>query len=172
MIDLNTPIQAEERKPMNYDPLPEGEYVVELTEFDDWEIKDGKDKKTGQKLQYAVSAIKVTVLTGEYEGRILWDWLTHHPNMPWNTPNFLDAFGGENLPLSRFKELVGNAAVAHVTIDKNATKKVTDPDTGEESEEVSPRNNVKYYSKYEGLADLEFSLEPKEEVGDDPLEFI
>jgi hypothetical protein len=102
------------------DPIPEGDYDAEIVYADEGESQSGHPKID----------LRWKVLSGEQEGRQVFDTLSFHPKALWRTKatlmslDFPDDFTGEVTG----EELLGRVARIKVKIDPSSG---TNPDTGE-----------------------------------------
>lgn len=152
MIDLNKKVVGEVQEAPGWDPIPEGEYVLELTKFGDWEMR----KKNG--IDFAMANIELTVKGGEYNGRVIKSNLLEHPKTPWAVPSFIAGFkgSGQEFSLNDLKTFVGETAVAYVGISSyEGTKKVKDELTGAEIEKphTYTNNEVKRWEEKPVIGD-------------------
>lgn len=121
------------------DPIPEGVYSVEVVEATEGVSQSGNPKID----------VRYKVLDGEYEGRILFEVLSFHPNALWRAKKTLQNLGfpadfnGE----IDCEDLIGRLASALVVIEPSSG---TDPDTGEP---YPDRNRIKKLSPLEMTAD-------------------
>lgn len=166
MIDtsLNKRYRANKGFDSDFSPIPEGEYNVRIKEVSPWtETKktikvilrdeDGKALKNdkGENLTELVKDcvyyncnVKLEVVGGEYDGRLIFHNLSTHPNMPFSIPNFLYGIGMDELTAAEVNKTVGTECIAKVVID-SYDKKVVNKDTGLEETVQRTKNAVKSF---------------------------
>jgi hypothetical protein len=111
------------------EPIPQGEYNVEVAE-----AKVGESQSGNAKID-----VRYKVLDGEYEGRIVFETLSFHPKALWRTKKTLMALGfpedfsGEIDP----EMLLSKMAKITVAVE---TGRGADPETGEA---YPDRNTIK-----------------------------
>lgn len=147
---LDSVVIAEEPKILDTTPLPAGLYTLKIVTVEDWKPNTVKSivlKSTGETINDVVvynANIKLEVLTGDHKGRLVFDRLTTHPNIPWSVSGFLHALGIESMKLSELKSVEGSVIDAYIKI-ASYEKKITDPDTGLEQTETKTKNEVTRY---------------------------
>lgn len=165
MIDnLNTVVVAEEAKTVDFSPLPDGVYTLKLLSVGEWEsrvltslvLKPSGEKVSNVKIYN--SNLKFEVIGGDFAGRLVFDKLTTHPNIPWSISGFLHAVGVESMKPSEINKLVGRVVDAVVKIG-SYTKIITDPETGLENKEIKFKNEIARYKKTSYYDELEKSLD-------------
>lgn len=157
MIDLNKVVVGQVQEAPSWEPLPEGEYVVELKAFGDWDIKKSKG------VDYAMAKLELEVIAGDFTGRTIKVNLLAHPNTPWTIPSFIAGFKGtgQEFSLNDLKTFVGETAVAYIGINSyQGTKKTTDELTGVEIEvpHTYRNNEVKRWEEKPVIGDIFGSL--------------
>lgn len=176
MIDfLDEVVVAKESKVGDYALLPKGEYTVKLISVSDWESRDllnfkkikfddnfqkmvgpdGKDIIEIVPVQKVYDcSLKFAVVGGPFDGRWVYYRASTYPNRPWEIPALLSGLGVPALKPSQLKTLEGTEAT--VVIDTEPyKKKVTDKDTGLESEEVNFKNVIKRFKAKPVVEDLD-----------------
>lgn len=169
MVDtsLNRRYQASEARIGDFSPIPEGKYTVRVKEITEWkeskkDVKviirdeDGKpllDEK-GERVTelqkdcvFYNANVKFEIVGGEYEGRMLFHNLTTHPNMDFSISNFLYAIGKSELSAAEIPTECLKAVCEATVIVTTYEKKTVDKDTGLETVEQKPKNEIKYLSK-------------------------
>lgn len=147
---LDKTYTAREGGQLNYDPIPDGTYLLRVKEVDPWKettktikviqkdengnaIKDAEGKnltETIENCKFYNCNVKFEVVGGEYNGRLIFHNLTTHPNMDWAIPNFLYALGLKDLTASQIQSVcVGKECSGNVYID-TYNKTVQNKETG------------------------------------------
>lgn len=179
MIDtsLNKRYRANRGFDNDFSPIPEGEYNVRIKEVSPWiETKktikvilrdeDGKALKNdkGENLTELVKDcvyyncnVKLEVVGGEHDGRLIFHNLSTHPNMPFSIPNFLYGIGMDELTAAEVNKTVGTECIAKVVID-SYDKKVVNKDTGLEETVQRTKNAVKSFKPIEIDDELDADL--------------
>ena len=169
MVDtsLNKKYTAQEGGNMDFSPIPDGVYRARVKEVTPWTAKtqtikvyqkgeDGKvltDEK-GNKVTETVPnctfyncTVKMEIIGGSYDGRIVFHNLTTHPNMDFNIPNFLYGIGLQEIAASEIQEKCkGLVCDIDVFTDKYE-KTVQDKDTGLDKVEEKFVNKVKSFKQ-------------------------
>lgn len=164
---LDKKYEAKESTMQEFELLAEGKYTVRVKEISPWKeqtkdikviLRDEKgnalldengEKKTEmvKDCKYYNCLVRFEVVGGKYEGRLLFHNLTTHPNMSYSIGAFLYALDESSLAASEIPTVcVGKCCEAVVTKGKYI-KKVTDKDTGIETEEEKEKNEIKYLNK-------------------------
>lgn len=165
MIDLNTVVSAvKQEESVGYDVIPEGKYLVEVVQIDEWEkkskknalitrrdergfaIKDEKGKVIKDKvdnLEWYQCNVRFKIIEGDYANRIVFSNLTTHPDALFMTQGFLYAVGLSELPLNKIQETcLGRKLIIDVYHSKY-TKKEIDKTTGLEVEKTYTNARVR-----------------------------
>lgn len=173
MIDvLNQKVKASdsapstgERKP--FEPLPEAEYVVEVTEIKPWKastkdvwvsqrdgngrlIKDSAGKivkELHKNLTFYNCNVTLTIAEGEFKGRKMWTNLTTHPNATFITENFLYAVEEDEITYGQIPTICINKKLVVGTENKEYTVTATNADTGLEEEIKKVKTEVKTFQR-------------------------
>lgn len=162
--NLDTVVVAEEAKSVDFSPLPAGTYTLRLLDVEDWKptvlanlvLKPSGEKVTNVTVYNA--NLKFGVVGGDYDGRLIFDRLTTHPNIPWSISGFLHAMGVEAMAPSQIKTLIDGVVDATIKI-ASYEKIITDPTTGLEIPETKIKNEVTRYKKSSYYDDLQDSLD-------------
>ena len=171
MIDvLNQTVEGRPQEPQeqrNFDPLPDGDYEVKVTETKEWKPttkdvwinrrgEDGKIlkddngkmlKELHKNLTFYNLEITLEIIDGEYKSRKIWTSLTTHPNAEFITQGFLYAI---NAPKMTYGEIPGQCVGQRLkvtTFNESYKKTVVDSDTGLENEVEKFSTRVKYFSR-------------------------
>lgn len=159
--NLDEVVVAEEQKNTDFSELiPNGNYTVVIMEIGDWKSTVKKSltlKPSGEKVTDVTiynANVKMKIISGDYEGRWLFDNVTTHPNIPWSVPGFVHALGAEKIKLSELKTLEGRSCKVSV---KKASYTRTNKETGLD-EEVE-KNEVTRYTRLELNDDYEADLD-------------
>lgn len=160
---LDRKFVASDKGGVNYDPIPDGEYVLRVKEVDPWKetkktiqviqkdengnaIKDDKGKNITETVKDCVfynCNVKFEVVSGEYDGRLIFHNLTTHPNMSWSIDNFLYAIGIQELAASEIQEKAKGAMCCGTVYTDTYTKVVQNKETGIDEEVERKVNRVK-----------------------------
>ena len=164
MIDLNTVVSAVKQEEVSYDVIPEGKYLVEVVQIDDWEkkskknalitrrdergfaIKDEKGKVVKDKvdnLEWYQCNVRFKIIEGEFANRIVFSNLTTHPDALFMTQGFLYAVGLSELPLGQIQETCLGRKLIIDVYHSEYTKKEVDKTTGIEVEKTYTNARVK-----------------------------
>ena len=166
-IGLDSVVTGKEMEVKSYDILPEGRYIVIVDKIDDWKgkdfdkveinkrdsdgkvVKDDNGKNVKEKASFkAYSAdIKLKVVSGEHEGRIIFTNITTHPDVLFLLEGFLYANNKSDILLNKVqKECVGNileVEVYHKKWDRVKANPQTGVDETLESVKLAVRNFFK-----------------------------
>lgn len=176
---LDKKYNAEEYVPVDFSPIPKGDYECVVKDIKPWkeEIKtikvylkgpDGKNliDDKGEKMTETVkdckfynSNIRLEVAEGEFKGRLLFYNLTTHPNMGFTIPSFLYGVELDGIAAS---EIPTKAKGRRVLVSVDVTtypKKVVDKDTGIENTVQEPKNEVKSFKPSQYAQDIEVNEE-------------
>ena len=161
---LDELVVAQEAKSVDFSPLPAGTYTLRLLEVEEWKpnviknlvLKPSNEKVTDVTVYNA--NLKFEVVGGGFDGRLVFDRLTTHPNIPWSISGFLHAMGVEAMKPSEINTLVDKIVDATIKI-ASYDKKITDSETGLEVIESKLKNEVTRYKKTTYYSDLEASLD-------------
>lgn len=169
MVDtsLNKRYEAKEGATMDFGPIPDGEYTARVKEVTPWKSETKNIKvisrdengkalvnEKGEKITELVNNctfyncnVKMEIVGGAYDGRIIFHNLTTHPNMPFQIPAFLYGLGMESLFASEIQEKTkGKMCLIDVTTE-SYDKKVQNKDTGLEELQQKLVNRVKNFKK-------------------------
>lgn len=135
---------------VNYEPMPKGEYTFRVKEIEPWKecikninviqrdekgnaLKDDKGKNITvmePNCKFYNCNVKLEVVGGDYDGRLVYHNLTTHPNMDFSIDNFLYGVGISELPASQIQTTcVGRMCKANIDID-SYDKTVQNKETG------------------------------------------
>lgn len=164
MIDLDTVVSAVKQEEVSYDVIPEGKYLVEVVQIDDWEkkskknalitrrdergfaIKDEKGKVIKDKvdnLEWYQCNVRFKIIEGDFTNRIVFSNLTTHPDALFMTQGFLYAVGLSELPLGKVQETCLGRKLIIDVYHSEYTKKEVDKTTGIEVEKTYTNARVK-----------------------------
>jgi len=165
MVDtsLNRKFVANNKGAINYDPVPDGEYVLRVKEIDPWKeskktiqviqrdengnaLKDEKGKNITETVKDCVfynCNVKFEIVSGQYDGKLVFHNLTTHPNMNWSIDNFLYAIGIPELAASEIQDKAKGAMCYGSVFTDTYTKVVPNKDTGIDEEVERKVNKVK-----------------------------
>lgn len=169
MVDtsLNKRYVAKEGVNIDYSPIPDGEYTARVKEVGKWEpvtktikviqrdedgraIKDEKGNnvtETVQNCTFYNCNVKMEIVGGDYDGRIIFHNLSTHPNMPFAIPAFLYGIGLQELAAADIQEkTVGKLCLVDVYTD-SYEKKVQNKDTGLDDVEIKRVNRIKNFKQ-------------------------
>ena len=169
MVDtsLNKRYVAKEGVNIDYSPIPDGEYTARVKEVGKWEpatktikviqrdengraIKDEKGNnvtETVQNCTFYNCNVKMEIVGGAYDGRIVFHNLSTHPNMPFAIPAFLYGIGLQELAAADIQEkTVGKLCLVDVYTD-SYEKKVQNKDTGLDDVETKYINRIKNFKQ-------------------------
>lgn len=161
--NLDKKYTASAKGAINYDPIPDGDYVLRVKEVDPWKetkktvqviqrdengnaLKDANGKNITETVPDCVfynCNVKFEVVSGEYDGRLIFHNLTTHPNMSWSIDNFLYAIGIQELAASEIQEKTKGAMCYGTVFTDTYTKVVQNKDTGIDEEVERKVNKVK-----------------------------
>ena len=169
MVDtsLNRKYTAREGVSMDFSPIPDGEYTARVKEVTPWTDKtqnikviqrdeEGKalvDEKGEQirELQenctFYNATVKMEIIGGAYNGRIVFHNLSTHPNMPFNIPAYLYGIGMNELSASEIQEKTKNRVCLIDVITESYDKTVQNKDTGLDEIEKKYINKVKNFKQ-------------------------
>lgn len=169
MVDtsLNKRYTAKEQVAVDYSPIPDGEYMVRVKEVSPWTAKtqnikviqrdeDGKalvDEK-GDKVTELVNNctfyntnVKLEIVGGAYDGRIIFHNLSTHPNMPFAIPAFLYGLGLQELSAAEIPEKTKGCECLVDIYTDSYEKKVQNKETGLDDVEVKYINRAKNFKQ-------------------------
>lgn len=169
MVDtsLNKRYVAKEGVNIDYSPIPDGEYTARVKEVGKWEpvtktikviqrdedgraIKDEKGNNVTETIQNCTfynCNVKMEIVGGAYDGRIVFHNLSTHPNMPFAIPAFLYGIGLQELAAADIQEkTVGRLCLVDVYTD-SYEKKVQNKDTGLDDVETKYINRIKNFKQ-------------------------
>lgn len=169
MVDtsLNRKYEARENVNMDFGPIPDGEYKVRVKEITPWKSEtknikviqrdeNGKaltDEK-GDKITELVNnctfyncSVKLEVIGGAYDGRIIFHNLSTHPNMPFQIPAFLYGIGMSELYASEIQEKTKGKMCLVDVVTESYDKKVQNKETGLDEIQKKLINRVKSFKK-------------------------
>lgn len=169
MVDtsLNKKYTAKEGGAIDFSPIPDGLYRARVKEITPWTAKTQtvkvfqKDEKgkvltdeKGNKITETVPNctfyncnVKMEIIGGAYDGRIVFHNLTTHPNMDFNIPNFLYGIGLQEIAASEIQEkCVGLICDIDVFTD-SYDKTVQNKETGLDETEKKYVNKVKAFKQ-------------------------
>jgi hypothetical protein len=169
MVDtsLNKKYTADNRGAMDFSPLPDGIYRARVKEVTPWEaktqnvkviVKDENGKavtdEKGEKVRELVPnctfyncTVKLEIVGGAYDGRIIFHNLTTHPNMDYTIPNFLYGIGLQEVAASEVQEKTKGLLCDIDVYTDNYEKTVQDKETGLDKVEVKYVNRVKSFKQ-------------------------
>lgn len=150
MIDYNKKLVTE-TKSTGYDPLPSGEYIVEIEEIKDpvevkidnarVKLRDENNKivrgeyTTVDHLEFVRFDVTLKIAEGDFSGRKIWTKLSTHPDYVWVMKGLLYATNQTQLTLADLNQLVGSIVKVDTnTVEQNYTKRELDPVTAIETE--------------------------------------
>lgn len=167
MSDLDMIIKGEAQPDISYDPIPEGEYRLKIVAIEPWKevsrnvkkflvdeknnrILDEKGKPKFEMIKdhkMHETNVRLEVVGGKYEGKLVFHRLTTHPNLTWIIPSFIDAIGEKEMRASEIPtKAIGRIIGASVIIEEyESEKEKTDKTTGMVSFEKQTRkiNKIK-----------------------------
>lgn len=169
MIDtsLNKKYVAREGQALDFSPIPDGEYTLRVKEVSPWkpvtknikviqrdEVGNALTDEKGDKVTELVNNctfyncnVKLEVVGGAYDKRLIFHNLSTHPNMPFNIPAFLYGLGMKELAASEIQEkTIGKLCLGNVFTD-SYEKTVQNKDTGLDEKEVKYINRVKSFKQ-------------------------
>ena len=169
MVDtsLNKRYTAREGVAVDFSPIPDGTYKARVKEVTPWKsetknikvILRGEDGKAlvnekGDKLTelhnnctFYNANVKMEIIGGEYDGRLVFHNLSTHPNMPFNIPAYLYGIGMNELSASEIQEKTKDKICLIEVITESYDKKVQNKDTGLEETEKKYVNKVKNFKQ-------------------------
>lgn len=170
MIDvLNKVVEGKAQEPQerNFEPLPEADYNVRVSEMKQWEPmtkdvwvnrRDGENKimkdtngkiikELHKNLTFYNLDVTLEILDGEHKGRKIWTSLTTHPNAEFITQGFLYAVNENKMTYGDIPTHCVDKQLVVTTFNEKYKKKVTDPDTGLENEIEKLSTRVKYFAR-------------------------
>ena len=115
-LDLGFDV-GKERRTEDSELVPPGQFLMEVSGFQDMPKKDGKERAWNVKLK-VVDAEKTE--HNAYCGAEFVDFLNFHENSRWRIAQFLDAVFGRKVEGSKIKasEIVGKRILCRIGIDK------------------------------------------------------
>lgn len=164
--ELDQVYKPKEAEVIDYAPLPNGDYIVKITNIEDWKqtiktvqviqrnangypMQDEKGKNITDtvkdcKIYNAKVTFEITSnLPAGTNGRKVFYNITTHPNMPWVIPAFLYGCGMTAIPASQIqKDCLGKTLIITTAL-KEYTKDITDQDTGIVKQEKRSAPEVK-----------------------------
>lgn len=164
---LDTKRTARAGGQMNFDPIPEAEYILRVKEIEPWKksvktiavivrdengnvLKDEKGKNITENVEnceFYNCNVKFEVVGGEYDGRVIFHNLTTHPNMNWSIDNFLYAVGIDELAASQIQSVCVNRMCKGVVIIDSYKKTQQNKETGIDEEIEKKVNRIKSLKK-------------------------
>lgn len=152
MVDtsLDRKYTAKEGGNVDFSPIPDGTYRARVKEVTPWTAKtqnikviqrdeNGKallDDK-GEQVREMVSNctfyncnVKMEIIGGTYDGRLVFHNLSTHPNMPFNIPNFLYGIGLQEIAASEIQEKCKGLVCDIDVYTESYDKTVQNKDTG------------------------------------------
>lgn len=172
MVDtsLNKKYSAKDARNNDFSPIPEGTKVIaRVKEVGDWkpttktikviqkdengnallDEKGNKITETVPNCEFYNCDVKMEVVGGDYDGRLVYHNLTTHPNMQFTVPNFMKGIGLEEATASELKEkAVGRLSEIEVTIE-TYEKTVQNKETGLDEVQERQVNKIKSFKKIE-----------------------
>lgn len=169
MVDtsLNKKYVAKEGGNLDFSPIPDGIYRARVKEVTPWTAKtqsikviqrdeNGKalqDEK-GEQLRELVPNctfyncnVKMEIIGGAYDGRLVFHNLSTHPNMPFNIPNFLYGIGLQEISASEIQEKCKGLICDIDVFTDTYEKTVQDKETGLDKVETKYINKVKSFKQ-------------------------
>ena len=169
MVDtsLNKKYTAKEGGNIDFSPIPDGVYLARVKEVTPWTAKTQNIKVTkrdedgkailddnGEPVKELVPNctfyncnVKMEIIGGAYDGRLVFHNLTTHPNAPFNIPNFLYGIGLQEISASEIQEQTkGLECNIDVYTDKYE-KTVQDKETGLDKIEEKFINRIKSFKR-------------------------
>lgn len=169
MVDtsLNKRYTAKEGGNLDFSPIPDGTYRARVKEVTPWTAKtqnikviqrdeNGKallDDK-GEQIRELVPnctfyncSVKMEIIGGAYDGRLVFHNLSTHPNMPFNIPNFLYGIGLQEIAASEIQEKCKGLVCDIDVYTESYEKTVQNKDTGLDEIVSKPINKVKTFKK-------------------------
>lgn len=169
MVDtsLNKRYKAREGVAIDFSPIPDGEYTVRVKEVTPWEPKTQNIKviqrdengkalvnEKGDKITELESNctfyncnVKLEVVGGAYDGRLVFHNLSTHPNMPFQIPAFLYGIGMNELSASQIQtETKGLMCLADIYTD-SYDKTIQNKETGLDEVQKKYINRVKNFKQ-------------------------
>lgn len=167
MIDYNKQlVTGEPTQKKGFDPLPSGEYVVEIESIADpvevsidnakLKLRDETGKivrgefTTTPHLDFARFDVTLKIADGEFAGRKIWTKLSTHPDYVWVLKGLLYATNNTNLTLAQLKQLEGTIVKVDAnSVEQTYTKTEIDPVTAlqTEVEKTTTKTFVNRYLK-------------------------
>ena len=171
MVDtsLNKKYTAKEGGSLDFSPIPDGIYKARVKEVTPWEAKtqnikviqrdeNGKallDDK-GDKVTEVVPNctfyncnVKMEIIGGAYDGRMVFHNLSTHPNMPFNIPNFLYGIGLQEIAASEIQEKTKGLICDIDVYTDSYDKTIQNKDTGLDETQKKYINRIKSFKKVE-----------------------
>jgi len=171
MVDtsLNKKYTAKEGGAPDFSPIPDGIYRARVKEVTPWEPKtqtvkviqkdeNGKalTNEKGEKVRETVPnctfyncTVKMEIVGGAYDGRIVFHNLTTHPNMDHTIPNFLYGLGLQEVAASEIQEKTKGLTCDIDVFTDSYDKTVQNKDTGLDEVQKRYVNHVKSFKKVE-----------------------
>lgn len=169
MVDtsLNKKYEAREGVNTDFSPIPDGEYLVRIKEVTPWKAEtknikviqrdeNGKalvDEK-GDKITELVPnctfyncTVKLEVVGGAYDGRLIFHNLSTHPNMPFQIPAFLYGIGLKELYASEIPEKTKGLTCLVDVVTESYDKTVQNKETGLDEVQKKYINRVKSFKE-------------------------
>ena len=164
---LNRSYKASDRQVMDFSPIPDGTYNFRVKEISPWKAETKTIKvytrdennrfitnEKGEKVSETIpnvtfynAMVKLEVIGGEYEGRIIFHNITTHPNMDWSIANFLDAVGVVECNASDIPTVCKSKLCTGVVETRAYDKKVQDKETGIDKIEKKYVNSIKSFKQ-------------------------
>lgn len=171
MVDtsLNKRYTAEEGGAPDFSPIPDGIYRARVKEVAPWESKtqnvqviqkdeNGKaiTNEKGEKVRELVPnctfyncTVKMEIVGGAYDGRIVFHNLTTHPNMDYTIKNFLYGLGLQEISASEIQEKTKGLTCDIDVFTDSYDKTVQNKETGLDEVQKRYVNHVKSFKKIE-----------------------
>lgn len=170
-LDLNSKVEGKETK--NFEPIPAGVYEAVVANIEPWEAKEFIDVKINKKDESglvvrdengniekvdasftAYSAnLRLKIVSGDYEGRIIFANLTTHPDVRFLLDQFVYATVTSCVLADLQEKSIDKPLKINVGI-KEYPKKYVDPNTAIEKTEIKTKNYVKGFYKTALVQDL------------------
>ena len=169
MIDtsLNRKYVARKGVESDFKPIPDGEYTARVKEVTPWEkttknikviqrdeegraLKDEKGDNITEMVnncEFYNCNVKMEIVGGEYDGRVIFHKLSTHPNMPFNIPAFLYGLGLQELAASDIQEKTrGRQCLIDVYTD-SYEKEVQNKENGLTEMQIKEINRIKNFKQ-------------------------
>lgn len=169
MIDtsLNKKYTARESSNVDFSPLPDGKYTARVKEVTPWEavtknikvilrdeegraIKDEKGDNVTEmhnNCTFYNCNVKMEIVGGEYEGRLVFHNLSTHPNMPFQIPAFLYGIGLAEVAASEIQEKARGKMCEIEVYTDSYDKTIQNKETGLDEVQKKYVNRVKNFKQ-------------------------